>query len=57
MNDLRLPFVLWLAGDGIPDLSSMFAPVRIPVRLHLDHQQSGKTDSSEPPKAKDAAND
>jgi hypothetical protein len=55
MNELRLPFTLWLAGETAPDLSSMSAPIRISIWLHLDHQQSGQTGSSVDPKAKDDA--
>ena len=36
MAELRVPFVLWLRGDVEPNLSGMFDPVRIPVRLHPD---------------------
>jgi hypothetical protein len=56
MNDLRLPFVLWLPGEAAPDLSSMSAPVRMSIWLHLDHQLPGRAVSSNPPKVEDDAN-
>jgi hypothetical protein len=56
MNDLRLPFVLWMPGEAAPDLSTMSAPVRISIRLHLDQQRSEQADQSGPPKAEDNAN-
>jgi hypothetical protein len=56
MNDLRLPFVLWLPGEAAPDLSSMPASVRMSIWLHLDHQLPGRAVSSNPPKVEDDAN-
>jgi hypothetical protein len=56
MSELRIPFVLWLPGDAAPDLSSMAAPVRIPIWLHLDHQLPEQAASSGLSKAKDDAN-
>jgi hypothetical protein len=56
MDDLRLPFVLWLSGEAAPDLSSMWAPVQMSVRLHLDDQLPGRAGSSNPPKVEDDAN-
>jgi hypothetical protein len=56
MNDLRLPFVLWLPGDAAPDLSSMLAPVPISVLVAVGHQPPGRTALSDLPKAKDDAN-
>jgi hypothetical protein len=49
--------VLWLQGEAPPDVSVMSAPVRIPIRLYLDHQLPEQADSSDLPKAKDDAND
>lgn len=31
MEDVRIPFVLWLSGEAAPNLTAMTAPVAIPV--------------------------
>jgi hypothetical protein len=56
MNELRLPFVLWLPGEAAPDLFSMSTPVRMSIWLLLDHQLPGRAVSSNPPKVEDDAN-
>lgn len=40
MTELRIPFVLWLANDVAPDLSSMAEPIRIPIAFQLDYSSS-----------------
>ena len=34
MEDVRIPFVLWLEGEASPNLTAMTAPVAIPVSFH-----------------------
>jgi hypothetical protein len=34
MDDLSLPYILWLSGNPQPDLTSLLVPVAIPVRYH-----------------------
>jgi hypothetical protein len=34
MEDVRIPFVLWLEGEASPNVTAMTAPVAIPVSFH-----------------------
>ena len=41
MNDLRIPFTLWLTGDPPAAVTPMMAPVAIPVRLVVSNKREG----------------
>ncbi len=34
MNDLQIPFILWMAGDDPPDVSAFIEPISVPIRVH-----------------------
>ncbi len=47
MDDLRIPFVLWLGGEASPHLTAMAAPVAIPVSFHDSATMSQNADAGD----------
>ena len=47
MEDIRIPFVLWLSGEAAPNLTAMTAPVAIPVSFHESPAMSQNADASD----------
>jgi hypothetical protein len=35
MDELQIPFVLWLAGEALPDLTAFATPIAMPARFDL----------------------
>jgi hypothetical protein len=44
MEDVRVPFVLWLDGEASPNLTAMTAPVVIAVSFHDNATMSQNAD-------------
>jgi hypothetical protein len=44
MEDLRIPFILWLEGEASPNITAMTAPVAIPVSFHDNATMSQNAD-------------